>query len=172
MGDLRDDASLAARRMAVFTGSLYAAPAYLARRGAPAEPEALMEHDALRILARTGEPMPWILTRGDERWEGIPPGRVTANAPELLTRMAIAGAGITIVNDHFVLPYLSRGELVNVLPEWRLPPVSAWAVFPGRRLMPARTRVFLDALAAKFTGPECQAIEAKARKSRARPPAA
>jgi DNA-binding transcriptional LysR family regulator len=86
--------------------------------------------------------------------------------------MAIAGAGITIVNDHFVLPYLSRGELVNVLPEWRLPPVSAWAVFPGRRLMPARTRVFLDALAAKFTGPECQAIEAKARKSRARPPAA
>jgi len=172
MGDLRDDATLAARRMAVFTGSLYAAPAYLARRGTPAEPEALMEHDALRILARTGEPMPWVLTRGDQRWEGIPPGRVTANAPELLTRMAIAGAGITIVNDHFVLPHLSRGELVNVLPEWRLPPVSAWAVFPGRRLMPARTRVFLDALAAKFTGPECQAIEAKARKSGATRPAA
>ena len=172
MGDLRDDASLAARRLAVFTGSLYAAPAYVARRGAPAEPEALMEHDALRILARTGEPMPWILTRGDERWEGVPPGRVTANAPELLTRMAIAGAGITVVNDHFVLPYLQRGELINILPEWRLPPVSAWAVFPGRRLMPARTRVFLDALAAKFTGPECQAIEARARKSRATRPAA
>ena len=62
MGDLRDDASLAARRLAVFTGSLYAAPAYLARRGTPPEPEALMEHDALRILARTGEPMPWVLT--------------------------------------------------------------------------------------------------------------
>ena len=62
MGELRDDASLAARRLAVFTGSLYAAPAYLARRGTPSEPEALMEHDALRILARTGEPMPWVLT--------------------------------------------------------------------------------------------------------------
>ncbi len=41
MGDLRDDASLAARRLAVFTGSLYAAPAYIARRGQPSEPEAL-----------------------------------------------------------------------------------------------------------------------------------
>ena len=47
-----------------------------------------------------------------------------------------------------------------MLPDWQLPPVAAWAVFPGRRLMPARTRVFLDALAAKFTGPECRAIEA------------
>jgi DNA-binding transcriptional LysR family regulator len=84
--------------------------------------------------------------------------------------MALAGAGITVISDHFVLPYLQRSELVNVLPDWRLPPVSAWAVFPGRRLMPARTRVFLDALAAKFTGPDCQAIEAKVRESKAVPP--
>ena len=112
-----------------------------------------MEHDTLRILGRTGDPMPWVLTRGEQRWEGIPPGRATANSPELLMRMALEGAGIAVVNDHFALPYLQRGELVQVLPDWRLPPVSAWAVFPGRRLMPARTRVFLDALAAKFTGP-------------------
>ena len=161
MGDLRDDATLAARRIAVFTVSLYAAPGYLARRGTPPEPEALMEHDALRVLARTGDPMPWILARGEERWEGIPPGRATANSPELLMRMALGGAGITVVNDHFASGHLQRGELIQVLPDWRLPPVSAWAVFPGRRLMPARTRVFLDALAAKFTGAECQAIEAE-----------
>jgi DNA-binding transcriptional LysR family regulator len=168
MGDLRDDASLAARRMAVFTGSLFAAPAYLARRGTPSEPEALMEHDALRILARTGDPMLWVLARGEERWEGIPPGRVTANSPELLMRMALAGAGITVVNDHFAMQYLQRGELVPVLPDWHLPPVSAWAVFPGRRLMPARTRAFLDALVAKFTGPECQKIEAHAQETKAK----
>jgi DNA-binding transcriptional LysR family regulator len=168
MGELRDDASLAARRLAVFTVSLYAAPAYLAHREMPSEPEALMEHDALRILARTGDPMPWVLTRGDERWEGIPPGRATANSPELLMRMALAGAGITVVNDHFASPYLQRGELVPVLPDWRLPPVSAWAVFPGRRLMPTRTRVFIDALAAKFAGPECQAMEAKVQQTKVR----
>jgi DNA-binding transcriptional LysR family regulator len=168
MGDLRDDASLAARRIAVFVSSLYAAPAYLASRGTPPEPEALMEHDALHVLARTGDPMPWVLNRGDQRWEGVPPARATANSPELLMRMALEGAGIAAVNDHFALPYLQRGELVQVLPDWRLPPVSAWAVFPGRRLMPARTRVFLDALTARFTGPECRAIEAEVEETKTR----
>jgi hypothetical protein len=55
------------------------------------------------------------------------------------------------------------GELVPVLPDWQLPATDAWAVFPGRRLMPARTRVFLDAITAKFSGPECQAVEARTR---------
>jgi DNA-binding transcriptional LysR family regulator len=129
-----------------------------------------MEHDALRVLARDGDAMSWVLTRDEARWEGIPPGRATANSPELLMRMALGGAGITVVNDHFASHYLQRGELVQVLADWRLPPVSAWAVFPGRRLMPARTRVFLDGLTAKFSGPECQAIEAEveAVKTRAR----
>lgn len=167
MGELRDDASLAARRVAVFSNSLYAAPAYVSRRGIPSEPEALMEHDALRILARNGDAMPWVLDRGDEHWEGVPPGRATANSPELLMRMALEGAGITVINDHFALPYLERGELVEILPDWQLPPVSAWGVFPGRRLMPARTRVFLDALAEKFTGAECRAIEADVQQAKA-----
>ena len=168
MGELRDDASLVARRIAVFSGSLYAAPAYLARRGTPPEPEALMEHDALRVLARNGDPTPWILTHGDARWEGIPPGRATVNSPGLLMRMAIHGAGIAVVGDHFASPYLQRGELVQVLPDWRAPSVSAWAVYQGRRLMPARTRVFLDALTATFTGEKCQAIEAEVQKTKAR----
>jgi DNA-binding transcriptional LysR family regulator len=167
MGDLRDDASLAARHLGAFTSSLFAAPAYIARRGTPSEPEALMEHDALRILSRAGDAMPWVLKRGDERWEGIPPGRATANSPELLMRIALKGAGITAVNDHFALPYLQRGDLVQVLPDWHLPPVNAWAVFPGRRLMPARSRVFIDALVQQFTGPECQGIETSVQKAKA-----
>jgi DNA-binding transcriptional LysR family regulator len=172
MGDLTDDASLAARRLAVFSTSLYASPHYLARRGTPSEPEALMEHDALRLLLRNGEPMPWVMIRDDQRWEGIPPGRATANSPELLIRLARAGAGIASVSDHFVEPYVRIGELVPVLADWSLPLVPAWAVFPGRRLMPARTRVFLDALQAEFSGPRCQAeqdrVEATKREIRAR----
>ena len=163
MGELPDDASLAARRLAVFTHGLYASPAYVERRGRPSEPEALMEHDALHLLARTGEPTPWALSRGEQRWEGIPPARATANSPELLQRLARAGAGIAVLSDHFVEPYVRAGELLPVLDDWSLPSVTSWAVFPGRRLMPARTRVFLDTLQAKFSGPECQAVEAKAR---------
>jgi len=160
MGDLPDDASLAARRIATFSVGLYASPGYLKRHGVPPEPEALMEHDALRLLQRDGEPQAWVLTRDGARWEGIPPGRATANSPELLMRLARSGAGIAAGNDHFAMPYVDSGELVSVLPDWNLPAAHAWAVFPGRRLMPARTRVFLDALEATFSGPQCQRHEA------------
>lgn len=158
-GPQRDDATLAARRIATFTSSLYASPSYVARRGTPSEPEALMEHEGLRVLNRVGEPMMWVLQRGDAQWEGVPPGRTTVNSPEFLTRMALAGNGIAIVNDHFAIRYLESGELVQVLPDWRVAPVDLWAVFPGRRLMPAKTRVFVDMLLEKFSGPECRAIE-------------
>ena len=156
IGDLPDDASLAARRLAVFSVGLYASPDYIARRGVPSEPEALMEHDALRLLARNGEPTRWLLSRAEMRWEGTPPGRASANSPELLVRLARSGAGITMLSDHFAEPYVRSGELVQVLADWSLPAVTAWAVFPGRRLMPTRTRVFLDAMLAEFSGPRCQ----------------
>jgi len=166
MGDLPDDATLAAKQVALFTMGLYAAPAYLRKRGRPSEPEALMEHDTLRILMRSGDPQLWELTRGEERWQGTPPGRATANSPEVLTKLACAGAGITAVSDHFAEPYVAAGQLVPVLPDWNLPAAPAWAVFPGRRLMPARTRVFLDALAAEFVGPRCTAHDEKMARMR------
>jgi DNA-binding transcriptional LysR family regulator len=146
MGELPDDALLAARRLAVFPNGLYASPTYLAEHGEPDRPEALNTHRALRLLARTGEPVGWTLIRGEDRWQGTPPGSITANSPELLIRLARGGAGITAVPDYFAEPYVRRGELRRVLPDWCLPSHSAWAVFPGRRLMPAKTRAFLDML--------------------------
>lgn len=167
-GHLPDDASLAARRVAVFSFGLYASPAYVGRRGEPADPEALMSHDALRLLARSGEPVPWVLTQGDRRWEGVPPGRATANSPDLLLRLARQGVGIATASLHFAEPYVASGELVPVLPDWSLTPEPVWAVFPGRRLMPARTRAFLDALTEEFSVPRCQAQLAKEESVRRR----
>jgi len=168
MGELRDDATLVARRFAAFSGSLYAAPAYVERRGMPTEPDALMTHDTLRVLARGGDALPWVLLRKATRWEGNPSPRATVNSPELLMRMALNGAGVAVVSDHIASPYLQRGELVQVLPDWRTPPVSAWALYQGRRLLPARTRVFLEALAAAFTDEKCQAIDDDVQKLKAR----
>jgi len=50
------------------------------------------------------------------------------------------------VPECFALPEVRRGELRRVLPQWCLPSDIAWAVFPGRKLMPAKTRVFIDML--------------------------
>lgn len=152
IGNLPDDALLAARRIAVFSCGLYAAPAYLAEHGEPARPTDLMHHLTVRLLRANGEAAPWTLLRADERWEGLPPGRVTANSPELLIRLASTGGGIVAVPEYFARPAVREGALRRVLPEWSPPAVTAWAVFPGRRLMPAKTRAFLDMLDAALAG--------------------
>jgi DNA-binding transcriptional LysR family regulator len=144
MGDLPDDASLNARRVALERFGLFAAPSYIATRGLPEQPDDLLEHDLLCLLSRGGGAVPWVLTRGKQRWERTLPARLTANSPDLLARIACSGAGIAASSALFAEPYLNKGELVRVLPEWDLPTSSGWAVFPGRRLMPAKTRAFLD----------------------------
>ena len=159
VGDLPDDTLLAARRLAVFPGGLYAAPAYLAERGDPASPDELLQHDALRLLGRNGEPVGWSLSSGNRKWEGVPPGHAAANSPELLIGLARAGAGIAAVPDYFAAPSVRRGELRRVLADWRLPAYTAWAVFPGRRLMPVKTRAFIEMLEAALAGADGKSTE-------------
>lgn len=144
MGDLPDDSTLNARRVAFERFGLYAAPSYIARAGLPEHPDDLLDHELLCLLSRSGGPSQWVLTRGKVRWERALPARLTANSPDLLARIACNGAGIAGSSGLFAEPYVRKGELVRVLPEWELPAVTGWAVFPGRRLMPAKVRVFLD----------------------------
>lgn len=152
MGALSDDTLLAARTLSVFSSGLYAAPNYLAERGQPNSPQELLVHDAVRLLRSNGDPLPWVLTQDEQHWEGLPPGRVCANAPELLMGLARAGAGIAALPDFFAQPLVRQGLLRRVLADWCLPPQTASAVFPGRKLMPAKTRVFIDMLQATLGG--------------------
>lgn len=152
IGELPDDALLAARPLTVLSTGLYASPAYLADRGEPHDPEALAGHDAIRLLGAGGEAVRWRLAQGARRWEGLPAGRVTANSPELMIRLARAGLGIAAVPDALAVPDANAGRLRRLLPGWELPRHTAWAVFPGRRLMPARTRAFIDMLEASLRG--------------------
>ncbi|HEX5686946.1 MAG TPA: LysR family transcriptional regulator [Ideonella sp.] len=161
MGELPDDTHLSARRLAWFGASLFASPDWAAAHGRPAHPDELIApgHDwrALALVGQGGEPLPWRLERlvegaGTEapvqRWQGLPAIRMLANSPAVQLQMARAGLGIALVGDFFAAPYVHAGELVRVLPDWRSTPAPAWAVFPERRLMPAKTRAFIDALAA------------------------
>jgi DNA-binding transcriptional LysR family regulator len=160
MGALTDDANLVARRIAVFASRLYAAPTYLRTHGLPARPEDLLKHRVLHVRTQTGDPFPWRLASGNRRWEGVPPTAALINSPGALMQLALNGAGITIAHDGFAAPYVKSGSLVQVLPAWYFAPAPMWAVFPGRRLMPARTRVFIDALLEHLGGEECRAAGA------------
>jgi DNA-binding transcriptional LysR family regulator len=157
MGELQDDAQLAARRLATFSCGLFAAPSLLREHGEPLVPSALQTMPALMLLTRSGDALPWqLLPRAadgtlapedDARALRLLPDRRTlANSPELLIRLARRGAGVAAVSDFFAGPYVERGELVAVLRDWAPPDAVAWAVFPGRRLMPAKTRAFIDML--------------------------
>lgn len=146
IGKLPDDASLAARRLAVFSFGLYASPNYLAEHGEPTGPDALVRHEAIRMLKANGEAASWTLAQGEQHWQGVPPGRASANSPELLIKLACAGAGIAAVPDYFAAPNVRHGVLRRVLPGWCLPNQEVWAVFPERKLMPIKTRVFIDML--------------------------
>lgn len=150
MGDLPEDSTLAARRVAIEQFGLYAAPSYLAQRGLPEQPDDLLRHDLLCVLSRAGGAVPWVLQRGKVRWEKALTARLTANSPQLLARIACSGAGIAASTDFIVAKHVARGQLVRVLPEWEMPVATGWAVFPGRRLMPAKTRAFLDMLDEMF----------------------
>lgn len=155
MGDLDDEAQLSARRVASFSGGLYATPQWLAQHGQPKHPDELCQPGcaltALVLGNRDGEPRPWQLQRlradgHTEQWSGLPTRHTVANAPAFLIELACAGVGLTVVADFFAQAPLRSGRLVRLLPQWQTPPVPAWAVFPGRRLMPTRTRALLDAL--------------------------
>lgn len=153
MGALDEDSQLAARRLVATHWGLYASPGYLARVGEPLLPQALDAMHGLMLPGRGGEPATWRLQRdGAEPYLARPAQRTLANAPSLLAQLAEGGVGIAGIDRLLVSDSLRLGRLQRVLPDWHLPGSVCWAVFPERRLMPLRTRVFLEAMAALLDG--------------------
>lgn len=150
---LPDDATLVARKLCEFGNGLYASPAYLARYGRPGHPDELGRHVGLALVNGVGEVLPWRLKRGQEKWEGRPQGPLAANSLGLQRNLAGHGLGIVGLADRLAQPWVAQGLLERVLPEWSLPTVTVWCITPGRRLLPARTRVFMDMLRESLASP-------------------
>lgn len=143
MGQLADDATLVARKIDEQSFALYTSPIYLALHKMPKHPDDLQHHASVRLLSTQGNAAPWKLTRGKEVWEGVPPGRLTLNSPDMIQQLLLDGAGIGALPCRFAAEDVRLNRLVRVLPEWSLPAIPAWAVMPMRRYLPAKTRAFL-----------------------------
>lgn len=144
---LPDDATLVARKLCDMPMGLYASPAYLSRYDLPTHPDDLLSHHVgLRLITGNGEAMPWRLTNGTAQWEGLPEGPLASNSIGLQRDLALHGLGIVGLSERFVRQAVEQGLLKRVLPDWQLPAVTLWCVTPGRRLLPTRTRVFIDML--------------------------
>ncbi|MEQ1835268.1 MAG: LysR substrate-binding domain-containing protein [Candidatus Nitrotoga sp.] len=143
MGALENDSTLVARKINELGFGLYASPIYLALHSAPKHPDELERHSAVRLLSARGSATPWKLICGKAVWEGVPPGRLTLNSPDMIQQLLLDGAGIGALPDRFVAEDVRGKRLVRILPKWCLPAVPAWAVMPMRRYLPAKTRAFL-----------------------------
>ncbi|MBI5890367.1 MAG: LysR family transcriptional regulator [Nitrosomonadales bacterium] len=143
MGVLENDSTLVARKIDEQHLGLYASPIYLGLHPAPKHPDDLQRHDAVRMHSRLGQPIPWKLMRGKEVWEAVAPGRLTLNSIGVIQQLLLDGAGIGALPNRFTEEDVRQKRLVRILPEWCFPTVTAWAVMPMRRFLPAKTRVFL-----------------------------
>jgi DNA-binding transcriptional LysR family regulator len=146
IGDLADDATLAARRIGTIEMGLYASPPYLSERGIPQHPDDLEQHDTLHLSQTIGEPMRLTLRRGDQTWEKSSTAWATANSPGILMNMAVSGAGIAPLADHLAHAGVHSGSLVRLLDEWHQQKIPIWAIMPSRRLVPIRVEVFIEEL--------------------------
>ena len=142
------DSRLVARRLAVQRLIVCAAPAYLQRRGVPVQPGDLGDHDALEFTP-LGWRGAWHLAGPDGRSRRIAIRPVLASDDgDVLLAAASAGMGLAVLPNWLVAPAVASGALVQALPGWGSQPVPIQAVHTGRRQMPAKTRLFLDHLAA------------------------
>ncbi|WP_019904799.1 LysR family transcriptional regulator [Methylobacterium sp. 77] len=142
------DSSLTTRRIATYRNLLVASPAYLAARGTPNGPADLTNHDCLGFTGFAAWP-DWPLTKEGKRHTVRPACTLVADHSEVLLAAAIADAGITFTADWLAGPALRAGELVEVLPGWGgREDGGVYAVMPPGRLVPAKTRLFVDEVAA------------------------
>ena len=146
------DSSLAARKLAPNRRVVCASPAYLRRRGTPATPHDLARHNC---LTTTEFQMNW-----DYKDPEGNPGSVRVSGHyacdnwEVLRDWAVAGLGIALKSTWDVRRDLENGSLVPLLPGYTFgSEVAIFAVYPHRRHLPAKTRVFIDFLAESL-GPE------------------
>ena len=80
-------------------------------------------------------------------------GTLASNNGEVVRNWALAGHGIMLRSEWDLTEHLRRGELVEVLPDWRGPDADIHAVFPQRLHLSAKVRAFIDFLAETFASP-------------------
>lgn len=135
--------------------ALYAAPAYLARQGAPATLESLGQHDWLAIGADTESPR--LLDLLTDQTGGavsqklrIEP-RVSSNNQFSLQQLCEAGLGLAMLSPSDVDEAVQAGRLLRLMTSWQLPSLPVWALTPQRDAQPAKVRHAIQALKTHFS---------------------
>jgi DNA-binding transcriptional LysR family regulator len=143
------DSNITIRRLAATRRVLAASPGYLKRRGTPKTPAELASH-AMLIYSYAIDPYELNFRRGEEKASITVKPLLEANDGQLIVRAALDGMGILVQPKYIVYDDIARGALVPVLDHWDLPRLTMNFAFQTRAHMPAKVRLFMDAMLERF----------------------
>jgi len=139
------DSGLIARPLGKLPLVNVASPDYLARHGTPQHPDDLDSHLVANYASpSSGRVAPWEWTIDGETKTLTPRGRVTVNNAEAYIACCLAGLGLIQIPIYDVKNHLAAGALVEVMPHFRATPMPMTLLYPHRRHLSHRLRVFAD----------------------------
>ena len=142
------DPALIGRVLAPCTSVLVASPAYLGAQGVPQLPVDLATHRCLSY-ANFGKSV-WQFSRGEESAQVSVGSYFSANEATALLRAALAGGGVALQPTYLANPHLQDGSLQVVLPDWKLPDMAIYALYPSRKHLSPAVRALLHFLVERF----------------------
>lgn len=143
------DSSLVARRLGRLRVLTVASPAYLERHGTPHSIDDLAGHRLVGYTQTLGAaPEPFEYVDADGVTRTIPlPASVVVNSAEAYHVACVAGLGLVQAPESGLRELLASGVLREVLPDHRAEPMPLTLLYPHRRAVPRRVRLFMDWLA-------------------------
>ncbi len=147
------DSTLVARKLIDNPRMLVAAPSYLQRAGTPETPVDLAAHSCL-IYANGGKVYDeWSFEEEGESYKVLVNGAMQINDGGALINAAICGAGILLMPSKLLIGELARGELVQILKDYPVPPgAPVYAVYPARNWLPLKTSTFITFVQQRLQG--------------------
>ncbi|MBY3074672.1 LysR family transcriptional regulator [Rhizobium laguerreae] len=128
--------------------AIAASPDYLDRRGRPQHPSELLGHACLLGRFASGAmTAPWEFERDGEIVRVDPTGPLivrVGGATDLAVDAAISGTGIVCLFEDWLRPHIDSGALEPILEPWWQRFSGPFLYYPGRRLVPAPLRAFID----------------------------
>ncbi len=146
-------ADLIAAKLARNHRVVCASPAYFKRAGKPKALAELAKHNCLVTSTEDGTADTWSFVEKGKPVAVKVAGNLQCNDGEVLTRWAISGEGLAWRSAWEVSEEVKRGRLVTALDDYAFPGNNIYAVYPERRLLPAKVRFFIEFLRKTFGDP-------------------
>jgi len=152
VGDL-PDSSLVSVRMADNRRLCVATPGYLQHHGTPQHPTELAKFDCLTLSSDASQTRGWAFQVDGEVTHLKPGGPLDCSDGQVLHDWCMAGYGIAWRSTWEVEAEIAAGKLVAVLQDFDAPPNGIYAVFPQRKHLPLRVRLWIDFLKHNYGEP-------------------